>query len=542
MGRWACFQFSNKSKAVSLIAAGLMVVLAGLQNCAGVNFNASKPLAPLCRPADSEEVKPKVMWDWQSTNNQAGTLEYPTFNQVMAAPMVADLDNDGRAEVAFISFSVTASDHFPGSGGGSNSSYRKNGVLRIIDGPTGKAKVSVGEQGLAPQGSHSPLLIDLDGDGKIEIVYLHFNYTTLVALNSDGSKRWLFETPSSKFTSFTGTGFTGTDVNGDGRAEIVFGPLVIAEQSGAPKVVTSLQDQTWSHRTTLSAQLHSSFAGPQVVNPFGVFDKTGAKLYSVPPQAQYFAVANLYPEEPGNEIIATGGHRLFVINGLNGQVIVERQLGDFDTLQCPNGAGGGAPTIGNFDSDANLEIAVATGRHLTIFDRQGIPKYKTVTQDCSSLVTGITSFDFNGDSKPEILYGDEEYFRIFEVKGSQLEVIHQVVNPSGTLYEYPVVADINSNYSAEILVVSNNYAVSGFYQDPGEAEDGEQALSITGIRAFTSAEAGAWMPTRPLWNQYSFHPDFFTDRGQVRSLSIFDFSIFRRNNQGYLETGGCRQE
>jgi hypothetical protein len=114
-----------------------------------------------------------------------------------------------------------------------------------------------------------------------------------------------------------------------------------------------------------------------------------------------------------------------------------------------------------------------------------------------------------------------------------------LVNPSGTLQEYPVVADIDGNGTASIVLVSNNYNVGGFYKDADELADGVTALGITGVRAFGSTSQQAWMPTRPVWNQHSFHPDLVTDAARFLTAPLVDSSFFRRNNQGYNLTLKC---
>ena len=91
-----------------------------------------------------------------------------------------------------------------------------------------------------------------------------------------------------------------------------------------------------------------------------------------------------------------------------------------------------------------------------------------------------------------------------------------------------------------LLVVANNYAAAGFYKDAGEAADGFAALSITGVRAFSATKSNSWMPTRPIWNQYSFHPDLITDGARFNTAPQLDGTIFRRNNQGYNTTLACR--
>ena len=143
------------------------------------------------------------------------------------------------------------------------------------------------------------------------------------------------------------------------------------------------------------------------------------------------------------------------------------------------------------------------------------------------------------------LYGDEEYFRIFELKDQSLRVIWKTVNPSGTLNEYPVVADIDGNKTSEILVVSNNYAAANFYGDPGEADDKIVASQITGVRAFEASNKVAWMPTRNVWNSYNYNPALVTDSLRAVSstpINSFTAKLFRRNVPLFSEEIRCKEE
>ena len=69
---------------------------------------------------------------------------------------------------------------------------------------------------------------------------------------------------------------------------------------------------------------------------------------------------------------------------------------------------------------------------------------------------------------------------------------------NGTLYEYPVIADVDGDGSTEIVLSSNNYAYSGW-------------TGITVIGDVTST----WAPARPIWNQFNYHITNIEDDGSV---------------------------
>ncbi|MGE3759517.1 MAG: FG-GAP repeat domain-containing protein [Pseudobdellovibrionaceae bacterium] len=543
------------SKRAVAVLALLSTCLLAYQNCSNVGFTttqkslaaagsadpANPTVTPECRELSAPEVAPRLLWDWYKMLPLSNAPRFENFDQVMASTVVADLDGDKFSEVLFMTFTRTQSEWFPDSL--QTALHHKNGVLRVVDGRSGITKFSVGSQALAPFGDVIPLVMDIDGDGRVEIFYAHYTNNKLIALNYDGSLRWIYTFPSP--ISMSSTGFTGADTNRDGIGEIVAGNYLVSENSARqPVLQATLSGAGSSHVTPLALPLNS--AQPQdwsIVTHQGIYNPNGTLKASFSGIAYYLAAGDVDKSSPGLEIVGTGGGGFQILNGQTGGVIKSVNLAQYNDLKCSStsNVGGGPASIGDFDGDpSTLEIAVATGRHLTIFDTNGVPKYKTETQDCSSLATGLTSFDLNGDKKPEVLYADEEYLRIFEVKNGKLEVAYKIVNPSGTLYEYPVVADITGTGQAALLVVANNYAAAGFYKDAGESADGAVAAGITGVRAFASSAPYSWMPTRPIWNQYSFHPDLVTDRARFNTAPQLDGEIFRRNNQAYNTTLACR--
>lgn len=529
--------FKNQSNKFLLPLTAAAIVFS-FQNC-GSSRTFSEYLLPSCQEMTATNIAPVLKWDWKAQFSSSPDRQYPTSDQVMAAPMVADLNGDNIPEVVFITFSVTNTDWYPDSTG---SSYYRNGVLRIVDGSTGKNLKSIGTADLAPHGSASPLLIDIDRDGKVEIVYSHYVPGKVVVLNHDGSLRW--KHTLSVVNANVPVGFNASDVDKDGIAEFLVGRVLLTETSQKqPKELFASAQMGQAAYPTFNVALDPRVPGTTYfVTYAGVFNSNGTQKFLFPYTTYYVSVGDLFPEIKGLEIVASGVSDLTIYNGLTGAIISHIDLAQYNSLKCPSGTiGGGPASIGDFDGDpTTLEIAIATGRYLTIFNRDSQPIYQSVTQDCSSLRTALTSFDLNGDKKPEILYADEEYLRIYEVENGQLKVRHSFVNPSGTLNEYPIVVDVDGNGSAEIVVASNNYAAAAFYKDPEELADADKGKATTGVRAFTSSEVNRWMPTRPIWNQFNYHPDQVDDDAKLIPNSIIDSTIFRRNNQGYNRTLECR--
>lgn len=522
----------NPSVVVILVLSAISML--AYQNCAGTAFQAEMNFKstddvtgasiPVCRMTSADELKPKLRYSWDYSLDVM-----PTYKQVMASPVVGDLDGDKIPEIGFVSYQ--------------DSDYSSKGVLRILNGKDGSSKFSISADNLMPYATTTPLFVDLDGDGKAEIIYIHYLGKKAIALNSDGSLRW--ELPLD-FTGMSITsmndcrgGFAAADLDGDGKAEIIAGSWVLSEDASKKGYIkTRLAEQTngcYTYAASLKTQSNSDL---QIIGTTGVMDKNGNYLWKYQKPGMP-ATADLLPDVPGVEVVVTGNGFFSIYNGLTGEVIAMKELSEHSDLICRYDAagkgvvGGGQATIGDFDGNPKtLEIAVATGKSLTIFNAKGEKIAGSVTQDCSSLVTGLTSFDFNGDGKPEIIYADEQYVRIYEMDGSNnLKVIWSEINPSGTLREYPVVADVDGDGSSELVVVSNNMWASTLYTTQAEKD---KAALITGVRVFGPTVKDSWMPTRSVWNQHAYFVNNVNDDLTATSSNFingFTANAFKRNTQ-----------
>lgn len=195
--------------------------------------------------------------------------------------------------------------------------------------------------------------------------------------------------------------------------------------------------------------------------------------------------------------------------------------------------GGGPPTIADFNGDGFPDVGLAGGIGYVVFDGADLMTpsvadvdtiaWLTLTQDCSSAQTGSSVFDFDGDGSAEVVYADEETLRIYD--GTTGDELFSTCNTSGTLWEYPLVADVDSDGQADIVVASNWYA-------SGLNCDGEQT---TGVRVFGD-NLGAWVRTRRIWNQHAYHVTNINEDGTVPTIEPANYlqpglNNFRQNVQ-----------
>ncbi|MDD3151550.1 MAG: FG-GAP-like repeat-containing protein, partial [Bacteroidales bacterium] len=158
------------------------------------------------------------------------------------------------------------------------------------------------------------------------------------------------------------------------------------------------------------------------------------------------------------------------------------------------------PLIGDIDGDTNLEIVILSG---VSNDPDKLRAYKYVpgatslTQmwainhtDASSM-TSMTLFDFNQDGSMEIVYRDETQLRIINGSTNPPANLYTYAMYSGTHSEYPIVADVNLDGSADIIV-------TGSMSNPGWNKIGYGKLHVI-------SRSNEWAPTRNVWNQYMYN-------------------------------------
>ena len=194
-----------------------------------------------------------------------------------------------------------------------------------------------------------------------------------------------------------------------------------------------------------------------------------------------------------------GSYYFYAYKPSNGQILFQK------TVSC---LCAGYPLVGNIDDDPHPEIVFLEEQahnpyiYCWRYTQSGLTTIWQYLHDDTSGQTGLTLFDFNQDEIMEIVYRDREDLRIINGSGKSHITGNDTICPyniytrmmsAGTGCEYPVVADLNGDGSAEIIT-------SGLLDQnqPGAIGPGNG-----GLHAFGSL--GNWGPARPVWNQYMYH-------------------------------------
>ncbi|MBI2892056.1 MAG: VCBS repeat-containing protein [Deltaproteobacteria bacterium] len=494
-------------------------------------------LPPVCDeedPGDDAECLPRceyhppvgaleavTEWRWGPV-----AAEQPELTDVWATPTVGrlvDSNCDGAVDeldppnVVFVSGNARSTCC---SCGGYAPSTCLTGVLRVLDGLTGEevwsleraAEGSIGFAGL------SVALGDIDADGRVDIAAVT-GEGKIVVVDATGAVMLESDLPVAGIgvASFGwGGGLAIADMDGDGAPEIAYGASLFTTAGGAlTRLFVGASGLGGGAAMALSV-FGNVDADPDVELVAGktVYDRDGTMVWDRPGLSEGFPAVGDLDGDGAPEVVLIGGGQALILEGATGAT----ELGP---LTLPGTGSGGPPTIADFDGDGAAEIGVAQANYYSVLEADyAAPALRVLWQapnhDLSSSVTGSTVFDFEGDGIAEVVYNDECFLWVYD--GPTGEVRFATPTTSFTATEASLVADVDGDGHAEIVMVSNgaNPGPGGWGCDvaPWNQPDPNSVRpawapppgqpAYRGITVLGDASS-AWVGTRTLWNQHSYH-------------------------------------
>ncbi len=409
------------------------------------------------KAAPPNSFEPEIQWTWTGQ----------TEPYSIVTPLVANLTDDNDDGVIDLCDTpdvvVVAST--------SSGSPSQPGHIYILDGATGALHFMIPD---AVDHTVTPALGDIDGDGVPEIVTAAVG-GAIVAFEHDGTKKWQAVVGWPEVYSGA---IALADADNDGDVEILAGNRLY-DHNGALLFTFNQPAGNWS--ASAFADLDGD-GDLEIVLGHAAYHHDGSVYYMSAVSPGYPSIANL-DDDPEPEILVTNTGGLALLNH-DGSVIYQNQrpTGDgqgFTTWLRPS-------TIHDFDGDGKAEFATSSANSYTLYKPAGpTVVWKATVSDQSGIAAG-TAFDFLGDGTAEAMYADENFMFIFNEAGQPLL---QIARTSGTLSEYPIVADIDNDGSAEIVVVSCQYL--------------QQQASPT-VQVIRDKE-DRWIQARRIWNQHTYH-------------------------------------
>jgi hypothetical protein len=428
-----------------------------------------------CAPPEGQ-FEPIIEWSYGAGKVSRATVA------------VADLDGDAHPEiVANIGFLLGAGDLVVLRGDGT-------------EWWTAPEKLGYGS---------SPAVGDLEGDGVPEIVVVR-EYDSSMFGPGDYTARAYSATGTMLWESahFTGDDFDYAtapvlaDMDRDGMTEVVVGRAIL-NFDGTTRGVGQHGRGSWGivglggfsvSEAAVPAVADLDLDGvAEVIVGDAVYGPDGQTLWHDPGQHDgMIGIANL-DADPEGEVVASSFNTVRAID-TDGSVIWGPK-----TLQNANILS--PPCIGDLDGDGSVEIVVAGGNQIKAFRADGTVLWTNYVTDLSG-ASGASLFDFEGDGVPEVVYIDEVEMVAYDGPTGAVK-FYSTDHASDTMMDYPVIADVDADGHAEIVV---GHAGWNF------------ALSVYGDRDDT------WAPARPLWNQHAYSVTNVNDDLSIPSAPVENFT------------------
>ncbi|RMG97146.1 MAG: VCBS repeat-containing protein [Deltaproteobacteria bacterium] len=486
----------------------------GTNGCPGICFDVGVGTAgidmgvppPSCKVVDGMDAvgdctdkappdafEPETQWDF---TGPAG------FSWSIVTPLVANLtddNDDGEIDLCDVPDVVVVA-------GPEVLSDTAPSRLYVLDGATGTPHF------FAPQlvqFAATPAIGDIDGDLLPEIVTVGpAGAFQLVAFEHDGTVKW---NSTFTWTSAQSSAVALADVDADGDVEIIAGTNLLDHEGNL--VWSNPGDTTYSASTAADLDDDGQL---EILTAAGVFRADGSTYFTYPGVSGWAhpQVADLDDDGLPEVLLSTNsGFMLFEHDGTLVYGPLAPTGATFDWNRPIN--------VHNMDDDPSAEFGAADPSHYAIYDGDGSIVWQKDIIDTSGQAGG-TAFDFIGKGSAQAIYADEQTVWVFDDMGN---VLMSVPHLSGTVIEYPTVADIDNDGSAELLVVSNAMWWQG------------TPVPFT-VRAIRDVQ-DRWVQARRIWNQHTYHVTNVREDGTIPQFEPKHWTLLNTfRTQAQIEDGG----
>jgi hypothetical protein len=440
--------------------------------------DAQDGVAPCIDRAPADSFEPEVQWAWNGDGER---------RHVVTTPLVANLtddDGDGTVDLCDVPDVVVVvyeADDFSSSG---NSNF---GRIAVLDGATGSVH-AVFETTVAAV--LTPALADIDGDGGVEIVTVELDDSAPFA-----------ETTLGRLVVFEPDGTRS--VTGDwifGGFDVTLGAVAIADLDADGDAEIMIEGSVFDHEGRELWSAYDRGGGLPVAADLDADGDLEVVLGGAAHHHDGSTYFDVLGDEHGMSVVADidgdGRPEVIVVMWPSGITIIEHDGTVTVSQAMPSHAARRPAAIHDVDGDEQVEILVASDESAFNVISSSLALRWSAAVDDGSGMSGSTAFDFLGDGSAEAMYTDERQLYVF---GDGGDVLLTSPRTSWTSIEYPVVADVDNDGSAEIVVTSN----SGYYDSPSPA--------VQVVRDVDDR----WVPARRIWNQHTYHVTNIREDGTV---------------------------
>jgi hypothetical protein len=401
-------------------------------------------------PPDSFD--PAIQWTFEGMGDDTAALSVPA--------VVNLTDDDENGEIDLCDTPDVVATLYPPE------EYFGIGHIYVLDGESGDLHFQV-DYDIAP--ATHVAVGDIDDDGLAEIVSFGGGVDgRLVAFEHDGTLKWEGDT---MLSYGGGHAVALADLDADGDVEIMLAGHV-ADHEG--KEIFTDHTGIFGIQLTTAADLDDDGDMEVIIGPIA-YHHDGTKYYDVVDAIAYAhpQVADL-DDDGQPEILLMGGAGAHLLEHDGTQKFVSAPCG-WDWMPS---------AIHDIDGDMAPEVAGSSHTSYCVAQADLSVAWTTMVMDDG--YAGGTAFDFLGKGVAQAMYADNVSLYVFGDQGQKLLTANR---SSVTQTEFPVVADVDDDGSAEIVVVSN----AGYGQQ-----------TAPGVQVIRDAE-DRWIQARRIWNQHTYH-------------------------------------
>jgi len=442
-------------------------------------------------------ISPTLEWSW--TTNTV----HPGWDNIESNPFVAHLTDDNAdgiigpgddPDVVFLS--QKGDDYWTG-----------NGALTALDGKTGAVHWSIRQaDGHRFNAACQHAVGDIDADGQPDVCMPGWTSSVVCVEGDTGAFKWAAGSEISIFG-----GIVLSDMDGDGFSEVVYGRQIFDHQGNVLGVGTGGYGGIDFYGYPAFASVVADWDGDgtqEVVAGNTVYEMDGSTSWTDGGNDGLVAIVDL-DLDGLPDLVRSGDFAITAV--LNDGT--ERW-----TMATPGGGPGGPPSIADLDNNGQPDILVSDFTQLTALDAAGNLLWAVPIRDTSSGTLGVSTVDLDGDGYLEVVHADEITWRIID--GFTGAVVHEDTgHASSTGGEYPIIADVDADGEAEILLASNNGNFSGW----------------NGLRVFGSGGLG-WPMTRQVWNQHSYWVSNVDDDASIPAAPTDSWDLWNDYRSAGLTT------
>ncbi|MAY60023.1 MULTISPECIES: choice-of-anchor A family protein [Pseudoalteromonas] len=433
-------------------------------------------------PSLVQPIAPFTMqqkWHWNSSDF------LPESNQVITMPVTAQLnddngdgviDNKDVADVLISSFITNT----------------ESGILRALNGTNGSELWSYSTGAISVDAGYTSAVADVDNDGIVEIIATDSLSNSIKIVNHKGE---LIKSIEKKTAGLIKSNVALSDVNNDGKIDILAGDGVYSIDG------EFLYSYLWTP-SPIAVDINDD-GYQEVVADRSVFDVNGVPLWSFGTYSRsWFSSVGNFDEDDDPEILVSipnyntsrNSLTLFEADGN-----IKWELANLDNI------GGGVQSISSFFENGETGIVYSGYLSVDMYNTNGELVWSVANDDEFSGKIGVNAYDFNGDGIDEVIVQD--HYKVRVLNSINGEILSSIPNSSATLWEYPIVVDLEGDNNAELITVSNNY-------------DSRYSIN-NGVTVYGAADSNKpWKNATRIWNQHSYHQTNINQDGTVPTVEL----------------------